>query len=370
MTGAGFEASGCGAMVAAGSAAVALVSGAPVLDAARVGTAAIAAELGGLSPGKLHAAELAADALHRALGLAARADAAVAADPGRVLVAMSGGVDSAVAGLLTRLRRGGRDARAVGRRGQRRRGLVLLRARGAGRARARARDGDAALHARPARRSSAPAWSSRGWPGTRRGRRRTRASAATATCGSTRCWSSPTRSAAPSLATGHYARVSEDGLLRCAADPAKDQAYMLCALSPATLARMRFPLGELTKPEVRALAAEAELPVASKADSQDLCFLAGTGPRRVPGAPRRRARAAGGDRRPRRARARPPPRPPRLHGRPAQGDRCRGAGAAVRARHRRAHEPRDGRRAGGAGHARGGGPRRDAAPAGRGGRLA
>jgi tRNA-specific 2-thiouridylase len=39
------------------------------------------------------------------------------------------------------------------------------------------------------------------------------------------------------LATGHYARVSEDGLLRCAADPAKDQAYMLCALSPATLAR-------------------------------------------------------------------------------------------------------------------------------------
>ena len=40
---------------------------------------------------------------------------------------------------------------------------------------------------------------------------------------------------------------------------------------------MRFPLAELTKPEVRALAAEAELPVASRADSQDLCFLAGTG---------------------------------------------------------------------------------------------
>ena len=51
---------------------------------------------------------------------------------------------------------------------------------------------------------------------------------------------------------------------------------------------MRFPLGELTKPEVRALAAEAELPVASKADSQDLCFLAGTGKRRVPGPARRR----------------------------------------------------------------------------------
>ena len=47
-----------------------------MLDAARVGTHGIAAELGGLSPGKLHAAELASDALHRALGLAARADAA------------------------------------------------------------------------------------------------------------------------------------------------------------------------------------------------------------------------------------------------------------------------------------------------------
>ena len=65
---AGFEAAGCGAVTAAGSAAVALVEGAGVLDAARVGTHAIADELGGLSPGKLHAAELAADALHRALG--------------------------------------------------------------------------------------------------------------------------------------------------------------------------------------------------------------------------------------------------------------------------------------------------------------
>ena len=83
------------------------------------------------------------------------------------------------------------------------------------------------------------------------------------------------------LATGHYARVVEhdhpDGpLLRAAADPAKDQTYMLAALQPDSLARMRFPLSELTKPEVRAIAAEAGLSVASKADSQDLCFLAGT----------------------------------------------------------------------------------------------
>jgi tRNA-specific 2-thiouridylase len=82
------------------------------------------------------------------------------------------------------------------------------------------------------------------------------------------------------LATGHYARVTSDGLLRLAADPAKDQTYMLAALSPRSLSRMLFPLGDLVKPEVRALAAEAGLPVASKADSQDLCFLAGTDRRR------------------------------------------------------------------------------------------
>ncbi len=85
------------------------------------------------------------------------------------------------------------------------------------------------------------------------------------------------RLGAATLATGHYARTTADGLLRAAADPAKDQTYMLAAVAPATLARLRFPLGDLTKPQVRALAAEAELPVASKPDSQDLCFLAGTG---------------------------------------------------------------------------------------------
>src|SRR3954453_20869916 len=96
---AGFEASGCGATIAAASAVVELVTGAPVLEAARVNSATIAAELGGLSVGKLHAADLAADALHRALGAAARADARLEAKPDRTLVAMSGGVDSAVAAL-------------------------------------------------------------------------------------------------------------------------------------------------------------------------------------------------------------------------------------------------------------------------------
>ncbi len=83
------------------------------------------------------------------------------------------------------------------------------------------------------------------------------------------------------LATGHYARLAEvddalGPLLRVAVDPAKDQTYMLAALAPSALARLMFPLGELTKPEVRAIAADAGLPVADKVDSQDLCFLAGT----------------------------------------------------------------------------------------------
>jgi tRNA-specific 2-thiouridylase len=85
------------------------------------------------------------------------------------------------------------------------------------------------------------------------------------------------RVGAATLTTGHYARLTEHGLLRLAADPAKDQAYMLAGLSRGALARLRFPLGELSKPQVRAIAAERDLPVAGKPDSQDLCFLAGTG---------------------------------------------------------------------------------------------
>ena len=75
---AGFEASGCGAAIAAASAAVTLAEGAPLLAAARIGAREVADELGGLSPGKFHAAELAADALHQALGAAAAARARAA----------------------------------------------------------------------------------------------------------------------------------------------------------------------------------------------------------------------------------------------------------------------------------------------------
>jgi tRNA-specific 2-thiouridylase len=88
-----------------------------------------------------------------------------------------------------------------------------------------------------------------------------------------------TRLGSDTLATGHYARVAHVGsvpLLRVAVDEAKDQSYTLCALAPESLARLRFPLGDLRKPQVRALAEQAGLAVAHKRDSQDLCFLAGT----------------------------------------------------------------------------------------------
>jgi tRNA-specific 2-thiouridylase len=84
------------------------------------------------------------------------------------------------------------------------------------------------------------------------------------------------RLGARSLATGHYARIRGGAVLATGADAAKDQSYTLCAVSADSLSRLRFPLGELSKQEVRRIAAEAGLAVASKRDSQDLCFLAGT----------------------------------------------------------------------------------------------
>ena len=78
------------------------------------------------------------------------------------------------------------------------------------------------------------------------------------------------------LATGHYVRRvpgAHGPELHRAADPARDQSYFLFATTQAQLDFLRFPLGGLPKPQVRALAAELGLGVAAKPDSQDICFV-------------------------------------------------------------------------------------------------
>ncbi|MBI5477287.1 MAG: tRNA 2-thiouridine(34) synthase MnmA [Deltaproteobacteria bacterium] len=81
---------------------------------------------------------------------------------------------------------------------------------------------------------------------------------------------------AAALATGHYARIAaRDGsrLLRRGADPRKDQSYVLFFLGAEELGFVRFPLGHLTKDEVRAHARRLKLPVADKDESQEVCFV-------------------------------------------------------------------------------------------------
>ncbi len=279
---AGFDAEGCGSAVAAGSAAVTLVRGRSLLEAGEIGTDQISAELGGLSPGKLHAAELAADALARALGGALRTQAPVDPVNGRTLVAMSGGVDSAVAALEC-AHTG--EAAAVT--------LELWSDA--------ENDADRSCCSASAVAQARKLAHSMGLPHfTIDLRSEFRIGVVEPFIAGFVAGETPNpcvgcnghvrldallevadRLGCECLATGHYARLVEPDddagpLLRTAADPAKDQTYMLSALSPGSLARMRFPLGELLKPAVRARARAAGLPVATKPDSQDLCFLAGT----------------------------------------------------------------------------------------------
>jgi tRNA-specific 2-thiouridylase len=86
------------------------------------------------------------------------------------------------------------------------------------------------------------------------------------------------RAGADELWTGHYARVVERHgvrLVGCSADPDKDQSYMLAAVDPALLERVRFPLGGQTKAQTRADATAAGLAAARRPESQEACFLGG-----------------------------------------------------------------------------------------------
>jgi tRNA-uridine 2-sulfurtransferase len=282
---AGFDAEGCGAARAAGSAVVELVEQQPLLAAARVTPDDVADALGGLIPPKRHAAELAADALHRALGAAAKAGAArLAPSARRTLVAMSGGVDSAAAAQLAL--DAGDEVVAVT--------LELWSDP--------ATDGERSCCS-PQAVTGARALAHRmGIPHlTLDLRERFRAEVVDRFVGGyaagvtpnpcVRCNGAVRFDAmldlagsvgAARLATGHYARIARDRhgpLIRTAHDARKDQSYMLAKLDPASLDRLSFPLGGLTKDAVRSLARDAGLPVADKRESQDLCFVAGLGGR-------------------------------------------------------------------------------------------
>ena len=279
---AGFAARGCAAVRAAGSAVVEAVEGAPLLNAARLEPSDISAALGGLGASGRHAAELAADALHRAIGAGAGAgEARLEPRPARTLVAMSGGVDSTVAAQLAL--EAGHEVVAV---------TLELWADAAGDGTRSCCSPQAVIGARAlAHRMGLPHV-------TLDLRPRFRSEVvdnflAEGAAGRTpnpcvRCNGLVRFDAmlelagtlgAGRLATGHYARVASDGhgsLLQAAADAAKDQTYMLARLDPQQLRRLWFPLGGLEKRRVRELARAAELPVADRPESQDLCFLAGT----------------------------------------------------------------------------------------------
>jgi tRNA-uridine 2-sulfurtransferase len=279
---------GCAATAAAAAATAELAEGVPVLEAARIGPDEIEAELGGLGPSHRHAAVLAADALHRALSGLAGSGQMFAEPPSddreRVLVALSGGVDSAVAAL--REREAGREVVAV---------TLKLWAD-------QRTDGERSCCSPEAVLGARRVAHSLGIPhltldlerefragvvgpfldGYAEGRTPNPCVLCNGELRLDAMIALADRLGAAKLVTGHYARIVDDGsgpLLAGATDPAKDQTYMLSALRPGSLRRLRFPLGELTKPWVREIAAEAGLEVAGRAESQDLCFLAGQGKR-------------------------------------------------------------------------------------------
>ncbi len=280
-----FDAEGCGATLAATAAVAEMVDGAPVLEAAQLGIDAVDAAIGGLTAAKRHAAQLSTDALHRALtGAAASSRHLAPTGPNRVAVAMSGGVDSAVAALLERER----GAEVVGI-------TVKLWADPETDGAKACCSPEAVLGARGLAHSlEIPHFTldleeefrrrvvGRFLSGYAEGSTPNPCVLCNGEVRLAAMIDLAERLGADRLLTGHYARIVEDAdgpLLASGADEAKDQSYMLAALPPELLGRLGFPLTELTKPEVREIAARHGLAVARKAESQDLCFLAGQGKR-------------------------------------------------------------------------------------------
>ncbi|HEU4705866.1 MAG TPA: tRNA 2-thiouridine(34) synthase MnmA [Solirubrobacterales bacterium] len=305
-----FDAEGCGATRAATAAVAELADGSRVLEAALIDIDTVDEAIGGLTPAKRHAAQLATDALHRALSGAAsspltlvpptasgtgappeepphlsrRRGGSRPSRPRRVAVAMSGGVDSAVAALLAREE----GAEVIG-------VTVKLWTDPETDGAKACCSPEAVLGARAlAHQLGIPHFTldleedfrrrvvDRFIGGYAEGRTPNPCILCNGEVRLAAMIDLAERLGAERLLTGHYARIVEDAdgpLLATAADQAKDQSYMLAALPPELLDRLGFPLTDLTKSEVREIAARHELSVARKAESQDLCFLAGQGKR-------------------------------------------------------------------------------------------
>jgi tRNA-specific 2-thiouridylase len=273
-----FLAFGCGAATAAASAACAAVIGVQLSDALRLSADDLDGALGGLGADRRHGPDIVADALARALerwysdrlgtvGLPLARD--------RVAVAMSGGVDSAVAAL--RLRAAGYDVVGVTMR-------LWHDPAAAAADRSCCSPETVQLARRTAHALGIPHVTIDAAEAFRRGVvedfiRGYRAGATPNPCvtcnGHVRFKILADAAAllgARRLATGHYARVAS-GAVAEAADRDKDQSYMLAMLERETVERLEFPLGELTKAEVRHIAKAMSLPAADAVESQEVCFV-------------------------------------------------------------------------------------------------
>lgn len=277
-----YGAEGCAAARAAAACVCEMVDGLEPLDAARIGSGDVSEALGGLSAQGFHAAVLAADALHRALsGLAASGMRLAADRPNRIAVAVSGGVDSAVA-ALEECRRG-QEVVAV---------TVKLWADSRTDGTKACCSPEAVLGARSLMHSlDIPHFTldleeefrrrvvSSFIEGYEVGETPNPCVLCNGSVRIGRMVEFARRVGAQALATGHYAGIVDDGegpLLEEGFDPAKDQSYMLSGLDPEVLARLTFPLARTSKEEVRKKAIHHDLSVARKPESQDLCFLAGS----------------------------------------------------------------------------------------------
>ena len=283
----GFRAIGCPAATAAASAACALLAGATVDDALSLTPADLDAALGGLRPAHRHGPDLVVEALARALERWF-SDRLGSGSPGagagtRVAVAMSGGVDSAVAALL--LHQAGFDV--VG---------VTMRLWHDPAATLAERSCCAPETVRLARASAhaigVPHLTLDVAERFRRvvvddfvsGYAAGRTPNPCVTCNGEARFSILADAAdllgARWLASGHYARIDDAGpepVVARARDRRKDQSYMLARLPADLLARIRFPLGGLAKDEVRARARAAAMPAADAVESQEIYFVGADG---------------------------------------------------------------------------------------------